>query len=471
MAVAICGVMLAPMRADGPRDVAYAIRGARIHTVSGPPVDNGVVVIRDGIIENVGAGVTVPADAIVIDGTGMHVYPGFIDMANEAAFGADAAAGGRGGGGGGRGGGANTPTFATLEEADRAKREAILHPHILAADNLNPTAPELAQLASAGVTTVLAVPPDGIFKGQSALVNVAIPPDDPQVSAIADYRRGLAVVKSPVALHVDMGARGGGAGYPGSLLGTIAFTQQAFHDAQWQRDATAHYQRTGAKGPRPVVEPALDALRPALARQMPVAIDANLGREIDRALALAAEFKLDPIVVGASNAQERTAELAQAKARVILSLNFPGGRGGGAGAGGGGGGRGGGGAAPSLAQLQAQANAPKVPAALAQANVPFAFTSGGATATDFIRNAGRVVKEGGLPADAALRALTLDAARMAGAADRVGSIEKGKIANLVVTQGDVFDGGAVRHVFIDGRPIEIESTTLSGAGRAGRGGR
>jgi len=470
MAVVVCGVMLAPMRAAGPASVAYAIRGARIHPVSGAAVDNGVVVIRDGIIENVGAGVAVPADAIVIDGTGMHVYPGFIDMANEAAFGSagGATAGGRAGGGGGQGG-ATTTTFATLEEAERAKREAILHPHILAADNLNPTAPALAQLASAGVTTVLAVPPDGIFKGQSALVNVSIPPDDPQVSTIADYRRGLAVIKSPVALHVDMGARGGGAGYPGSLLGTIAFTQQAFHDAQWQRDATAHYLRTGAKGPRPIVEPALDSLRPALARQMPVAIDANLGREIDRALALAAEFKLDPIVVGASNAQERIAELAQAKARVILSLNFPGGRGGGAGAGGGGGGGRGGGGGPSLSQLQAQANAPKVPAALAQANVPFAFTSGGATAADFVRNAGRVVKEGGLPADAALRALTLEAARMAGAADRVGSIERGKIANLVVTQGDVFDGGAVRHVFIDGRPIEIE-TAASGAGRGGRGG-
>src|SRR5262245_13210868 len=87
MAVVVCGVMLAPMRADSPRDVAYAIRGARIHTVSGAAIDNGVVVIRDGIIENVGAGVAVPADAIVIDGTGMHVYPGFIDMANEAAFG------------------------------------------------------------------------------------------------------------------------------------------------------------------------------------------------------------------------------------------------------------------------------------------------------------------------------------------------------------------------------------------------
>ena len=165
------------------------------------------------------------------------------------------------------------------------------------------------------------------------------------------------------------------------------------------------------------------------------------------------------------------AELQKAKARVIFSLSFPGGRGGGAGAGGAGGGRGGGGAAPSLAQLKAQQNAPKIPAALAQASVPFAFTSGDLPRpAEFVRNAGRTVKEGGLAADAALRALTIDAARIAGAADRIGSLEKGKIANVVVTQGDLFDGGAVRHVFIDGRPIDLTATPpATGTGR-GRGG-
>ena len=121
--------------------------------------------------------------------------------------------------------------------------------------------------------------------------------------------------------------------------------------------------------------------------------------------------------------------------------------------------------------MKAQADAPKTPAALAKANVAFAFTSGGSTAADFVRNAGRVIREGGLAADAVLRALTIDAARLAGAADRIGSIEKGKIANVVVTEGDLFDGGRVRHVFIDGRPIEItEAAPAAAGGRGGRGG-
>ena len=217
---------------------------------------------------------------------------------------------------------------------------------------------------------------------------------------------------------------------------------------------------------------ALLALRPALAKEMPTVFDTNAAREIDRALAVAAEFGLDPIIAGnATETVQRTAELAAAKARVILAVNFPSGRGGGAGAGGGGGGGGrGGGGGPSVAQLKAQANAPKTPAMLAQANIPVAFTSGSGTPADFVRNVGRAIKEGGLSADAALRAVTIDAARIAGAADRTGSIEKGKIANLVVTEGDIFDGGRVRHVFVDGRPVEITPETAPAGGRGGRGG-
>ena len=450
----------------------YAIRGARVFTAAGAPLENATVVLRDGVITDVGANVTAPADAIVIDGAGLNVYPGLIDMANSAPFGSDDAdqqAGGRGGRGG-RGGGEQASQFSTLEEAERAKREAILRPQYMAATNLSASGPSLGQLASAGVTTVLAVPSQGIFKGQSALVNVVIAPDDPQISTIADYRRGLAVVKSPVASHINMAGRGGGQGYPQSLLGTIAFTKQGLLDAQWQRDAQAHYQKSGGRGPRPVVDPALDALVPVLARELPAAFDASEAREIDRALAIAAQFNLDPIVVGALGAGERTAELSKAKARVIFSLNLPGqgGRGGAAG-GGGGGGRGGGGG-QSLRALQEQQNAPKVPAALATAGIPFAFTSSGQTAGDFVRTAGRVVKEGGLAPDVALRALTIEAARMARASDRTGSIEKGKIGNVIVVEGDLFDGGRIRHVFIDGNPVTLEAPPPQGQTGRGRGG-
>jgi len=452
-----------------PAGLTYAIKGAKIVTVSGAVIDNGTIVMRDGVIQAVGASAAIPADAIVTDGAGLTVYPGLIDMASgapleSAADNQDAAAGrgGRGGGGG--------ATFATLEEADRAKRAAILRPDYQAAQNLVESSDALSQMAQAGITSVLAVPSQGIFKGQSALVNTTYPPDDPQISTVADYRRGLAVVKAPVAQHVNIGGRGGGTGYPNSLLGTIAFTRQGFLDAQWQRDATAIYEKTGARGPRPLVEPSLDALKPVFSKQMPVAFEANEGREIDRSLLMAKDFGLDPIIVGGSGAASRIADLQKAGAKVIYGVNF---RGVGAapGGGGGGGGRGGGGG-DSLRALQLAADAPKVPALMAKAGVPFAFSGGGTLQpADFIRNAARTVKEGGLTPEAALKALTIEAARIAGAADRVGSIEQGKIANIVVTDGDIFEAATrVRHVFIDGRPIEITAAAGGAAGRGGRGG-
>jgi imidazolonepropionase-like amidohydrolase len=451
----------------------YAITGARVFTAAGQPLAGATVLVQDGVIANVGTNVTVPAHARVIDGAGLNVYPGLIDMNSSAPIdtgepAAEPTPQGRGGRGGGRGGGGSTA--ATLEEAERDKRDTLLQPHYVAAANLRTEGPELQALANAGVTTVLAVQSSGIFKGQSALVNVAIPPGRPHVGTIGDYRQGLAVVKSPVATHINMGGRAGGPGYPNALLGLVAFTRQSLYDAQWQRDSLAHYWQAGSGGQRPQVEPALDALRPALARELPAAFDASNMREIDRALAIAKEFGLDPIVVGASEAAQRVSELAAAKARVIYSVNLPGGRGGGAGAGGGGaGGRGGGGG--SLAQRRVQDEAPKTASALAAAGIPYAFTSGGGSPADFVRNIGRVIKEGGLSVDAALRAVTIDAARLAGAADRVGSIERGKVANLVVTDGDIFDGGSVKHVFVDGYPVDLTPVTPAApGGRGGRGG-
>ena len=461
---------------SGRAPALYAIRGARVIPVGGPAIDKGTVVMRDGVIVDVGANVTVPTDAVVVDGTGLTVYPGLIDMANTTAVeSSEAPAAGAGGGrggppaAGGRGGAPAAPQ-PTLEDLERTKRAAILRPDFEAARNVRVDGADMQRLAAAGITSVLAVPPSGVFRGQSALINVLAPEDDPQISNIGDYRRGLVVVRTPVALHVAFGG-GQGGGYPGSLLGYISFIRQSFYDAQWQRDARV-YADKHKDAPRPALEPALDAMLPALERKLPVAFEAGTDREIRRALAIAKEFGLDLMITGAAEAAAVADDLKAANARVIYSLNFPtvGGGGGGRGGGGGGGGRGGGGGEETLAAVRARVNAPRGPAALEKAGVAYAFTSGGLqNLTEFVRNAGRVVKDGNLSADATLRALTVNAARMAGAADRLGTIEKGKIANLVVTEGDLFDNGRIRHVFIDGRPVDIDVPAAASTGR-GRGG-
>ena len=441
-AAAMATALAVVTRADAPH--VYAIKGARIVTAAGAPIASGTIVIRNGLIDAVGADAAVPNDAMVIEGAGLTVYPGLVDMGNST--------------------GLTLPVqqppanIPTTDEAERIKRAQIFRPDLDAADYVRDSA-ELARLASAGITTILAIPPSGVVKGQSALVNVVGPVDEPQIGAVGDYRRGLQVVRAPVALHIGYQGAGRGGGYPVSLMGVIAFVRQSFLDAQHQRAAEERYARLKTGAARPNYDPSLRALRPALDGKLPVAFDANESREIVRVLEMAREFKLDPVINGGREAHDVVAELKARNARVIYSLNYP--------------------TRPRalppdadepLDALRARALAPKVPGALEKAGVVFAFSSSGLREPrDFVRNAARAVREG-LPADAAVRAMTINAAKIAGAADRVGSLEKGKIANVLVTEGDLFDERLrVRHVFVDGRMQVIEEPPAPGGGR-GRGG-
>ena len=437
------------VNAQGPAAPAYAIRGAKIVPVSGAEIASGNIVLRNGLIEAVGASAVIPNDAIIIDGTGLTVYPGLIDMGNAAAIeapAADAAAGGRGG--------AAAAPGQTRESVERTKRMSILRPDYQASENVRIEGPELVRLASAGITSVLATPGGNIFRGQSALVNVIAPPDDPQIGSVADIRRTLTVVEAPVALHVNFNP--GGGPYPASLMGAISFIRQSFIDAAWQRSALKYYEQNPAT-PRPSWDPALNGLLPAIDRQLPVAFQADQVREIARVLKLAKELNVRAIVTGAREADEIAADLKATNTPVIYTLNYP--------------------TRPrtlppdadeSLDTLRSRVNAPKVPGNLAKAGVTFAFETGGlAQPRDFVRNVARAVKEG-LPADAALRALTLDAAKIAHADKRLGSLDKGKIANIVVTEGDIFaDNMRVRHVFVDGHKVTLEAAPAGQ--RGGRG--
>ena len=475
-AVAVLAMTVPFLRVSGQMPVRaprYAITNARIATAAGPVIDKGTVVMREGIIEDVGTAVAAPADALLVDGTGLVVYPGMIDMANTAvvevrttapaAPAAAAAPAGRG-----RGGAVATPDSVTWADQEREARARYLRPDVDAASLVELDGEDVRRLAAAGITSALAVPSQGIIRGQSALVNLTAPPDPAETSALATYRRGVVVVRAPVAQHVVFAAGGqgggGGGGYPGALLGVIAFARQSFYDAQWQKEARAFADRnkTAAIGG---FEPVLDALAPALERKVPVAFEANEHREILRALAFAKEFNLDPIIVGGAEAGAVIDDLKAAKAAVIVSANFQA-----AGAGGrGGGGRGGGDADTPLRITRMRQNAAKVPAALEKAGIPFAFTIGGLQSpAEFVRSVARSVKEGGLAEDSALKALTVNAARLAGAGDRLGTIEKGKMANVIVTDGNLFETSRIRHVFVAGWPVDIEAAAQAPAGR-GRG--
>ena len=435
------------LRADAPH--VYAIKGARLVTVAGAPVATGTIVLKNGLIDAVGADVAASGRCRGDRRRRFDVYPGLIDMGNRVRTDITARCGAarrgshvrRGGAVEARPGAAGRRHGRRSRQAGRARAD---------------------EACAAGITTVLATPPGVLFSGHSALVNVVTPTESPIVGAIAPPRKGVSVVKSPVALHVQFQAARGD-GYPESLLGGIAFVRQTFIDAEYQHMLETHSasrrpDRRGRRSTRHWI-----ALRHAR-------------RADDVAVARARRVRSKPRARG--RARARHGEGIQAVADHHWRP------GGGSGRRGSQGGRRTGHLQPQLSdevalarprcrravrELRLRAHAPKVPAGLSKAGVPFAFSSSGLTSTsDFVKNAARAVKEG-LPADAAVRALTLDAARIAGVADRLGSLEKGKIANVIMTDGDLFaEHTTIKLVLIDGQRVNFDAAeTPKGRGRGG----
>jgi hypothetical protein len=219
-------------------------------------------------------------------------------------------------------------------------------------------------------------------------------------------------------------------------------------DAQRYREANQIYEKSPRGLRRPDQDKSLEALLPVLSGAIPVVMVANSEREIIRALDLAKEFKLKAIIAGGEESWRVTDQLREQDVPVLLSLNFP---------------RRTSALLPeadpdSMRVLRARVNAPRTAGKLAAAHVRFAFESGSMTnLEDFLGNALKAV-EGGLSRDEALRALTLNGAQILGLDDRLGSIEPGKIANLTIVRGDIFDKKPnVAQLFIDGRVVEIKA--------------
>jgi imidazolonepropionase-like amidohydrolase len=442
--------MLAPAGAGAQRASegvgVYAITGARVVTVSGGTVERGTVVVRDGLIAAVGANVAAPPDARVIDGAGLTIYPGLIDASSTLAVPRPTPTPGATPGGGFPGlFGQSAPSAVSPNSAQPPG----LQPEILAADLVRPGGPEIEAARSAGLTAAQTAPRGNVFLGQSAVIQLA--GETPQQM----------IVRTPAALYVGLSPLGGGQ-YPGSLMGVYSAIRQALLDAQRYRESQAIYERNPQGLRRPAQDKSLEALLPVLAGTMPVVMQADRAREIERALDLAREFKLRLVINGGREADQVAARLKEQNVPVLLSLNFP---------------KRTTAASPeaepeSLRTMREREEAPKTAGRLAAAGVPFAFQSGGLTTwNDYLANAATAVEQG-LARDEAVRAMTLRAAELLGVGRQLGSIEVGKIANLTVTRGDLFDKNRrVAHVFIDGRPVELRpATAAAGTGGANASG-
>ena len=429
---------------------SYAITNAKIVTVSGATIDRGTVVVRDGLIEAVGVDARVPADAQVFDGMGLTVYPGFIDALTNLGIPAPArpTTGGPGGGGGGPNAAAAAAAAAANAQESNSNYPAGLRPEEAVVDDIRPGETQFDANRNSGFTTALTTGRTGIFNGQSALIDLA----GDSVSKMT--------LKSPVAMHISFVTIPGR--YPGSLLGTFSALRQMFDDARRHDELVKMYDANPKGLRRPEADRSIEALVPVVTGQMPVIFNANRENEIVRALDLAKEYNLRAIIAGGQEAWKFADRLKAQNVPVLLSMNFP---------------KRTASASPdadpeTMETLRFRAETPKAAGRLAAAGVRFAFQDGGVTnLSEYFSNAAKTT-ENGLSRDAAIRAMTLSPAEIFGVADRTGSIEAGKIANLTVVKGDLFGRDrVVTHVFVDGKVFEPKppASPEGGRGPGGRG--
>ncbi len=285
--------------AQGGEPQDFAIRGAKVVPVSGAPLENATVVISRGIITAVGKEAGIPAEAWVIDGKGLTVYPGLFDSFTDVGIPAAPPAGAEGA--------PRRPQEAARGPEDRPGST----PWRSAADEVSLSDKRIETWRSAGFTTVVSAPKGGFFPGQAAVLD------------LAGERAGDLVVKSPVAIPLSLqpseGFRGG---FPNSIMGVLAYVHQVWLDTEWSAKAQAIYE----KNPRGVERPRYDHTEAALAEALEdralVLIPANNSIQLRRALELFDRWHVTGAIYGGQMAYEAAPEIAAKKVPVMVKLNL-----------------------------------------------------------------------------------------------------------------------------------------------------
>lgn len=397
----------------------FAIVGARIVTVSGGVIENGTVVIQNGKITAVGAGASVPSGAERIEGRGLSVFPGMIDSATGLGL-AEI------------GQGAN----ATMDIAEVGTNNA----NAKAITGINPHSSHVNVTRVNGITSVLSYPIGGLIAGQAAVVNLN-----------GSTQEDMAV-EPTAALVINFPRVTGGGGFGGGGFG--GGQQQDFNELVRRRDtqidelkklfaAAQNYGRAMEAYARdktlslPMTNLSLEALVPYVRGQRPVLFTAERERDIRAVAKFVAEMKLKGIIVGGQEAW-KAADVLKANNIAVIYTN--------------------------MYSLPVRDDDPfdylyTAPGKMREAGISFAISTGdqGAEARDLPYHAG-IAGAHGLSKEDALRSVTLYPAQILGVADRMGSIEVGKMANVVVADGDILDPRTnIKYMFIRGRLIPLTS--------------
>ncbi|MGH9936714.1 MAG: amidohydrolase family protein [Blastocatellia bacterium] len=397
--------------AQQPSNV-LAIRNAKIVTVTGATIERGTVLIRDGKIAEAGARVTVPGNAKIIDATGLSVYPGLIDCGTSLGL----------------------TEIGSIQETRDTTELGDFNSHMRAIVAVQPHSELIPVSRANGVTTAITRPSGRLVSGQAALIN------------LDGWTWQEMTLKAPAAMAMEYprAPRGRGAAFlPAEATANVAQLRERQLTALRQKleDAQAYAKAKEARAadkslPARPVDHVLEALIPVVKGELPVLMIANSERDIKGAIEIADKYKLKLIISGADDAWKVAPQLKEKNIPVIIGpvtdlpnnedddydLNF--------------------------------SHAGK----LSKAGVRFAFQTADAA---YVRNlpyqAGTSAAFG-LPKDEALKAVTIYPAQIFGVDKLIGSIEAGKMANLIVTDGDPLEFKTnVKHMFINGKPVDLSS--------------
>lgn len=376
-----------------------AITGARIHPVSGPVIENGTVLIRDGRIAAVGANVAVPANATRIDAAGKWVTPGIFNATTTL----------------------GVTEIGAVGETNDTRAQGV-NDGVTAAfrvwEGFNPASPLLQVTKNDGITTVGVIPGGSLIGGQGAVV------------ALRDGPVRDVLLRGPAAMFANLGARGQNIG---SSRGEVfARLREVLDDARLYPRRRADVERNASR-PLAARRADLEALQPVLAGTLPMVIDADRATDITQALELGRQYGMRVAVSSATEGWKVAEQLGAAQAYVLV------------------------GALNNVPRDFSALGARQDNAALLHRAGAKVVISGGADAFNArnVKYEAGVAVAFGMPWDAALRAVTLTPAEMYGVANRTGSLDLGKDATLVVWSGDPFElSTRAEHVFVQGMEVQ-----------------
>ncbi|RYG33651.1 hypothetical protein EON81_17655, partial [bacterium] len=391
---------------------SYLIAGATVHPISGPEVKNANVLMTDGRIVAVGPKVSAPGGTVRVDGRGLHVWPGMIDAGAQLGL----------------------TEFGQVNQATDAYENGPFNPDLKAVTAVNPDSFNFPKVRYNGITAARIYPSGGEISGQSGIVRTL---GGPPEAMRLNEAMGLDVnVPEGVALSARYRMTGGELS---DAQTRVRETRKALRE---RFEAASRYIAAKDAGEAMPTDIKQEAMRPYLSGQKPILFHVRDENAIRWTLAFVKEKKLKAILVGAADAWRMTAEVKASGLPILL--------------------------VPPVAQSPSEDStvdeydpydtSMAFATVLQRAGIPFAFASQDwETAMNLPLRAGRMCAFG-LPHDAAMRGLTLDAARILGLEKDLGSLEAGKMANVIVTDGDPLEvTTSLRYLFMDGKPVPLVS--------------